>query len=62
MNNPAHPLYSLIRFLAVLGAVTVVLYANASNFDETELRAIGEIGLAIVAGKAGSAVFSKKES
>lgn len=39
-SDPRHPVWSLCR-IALLGVIIFpVLYANASKFDETELRSI----------------------
>ena len=48
MSDPWHPIYATIRFCALAIAVTFVLWKNASNFDETEIKTIIEI--AILAG------------
>ena len=48
MSDPGHPLYATIRFCALAVAVTFVLWKNASNFDETEVKTILEI--AVLAG------------
>lgn len=43
-----HPIWSLLRFVAIVLAVTALLYRNANSFDETEIKTIIEI--AILAG------------
>lgn len=40
MNDPAHPVWSTIRFVAISVVATLALYFNASNFDETEIRSL----------------------
>lgn len=50
--NPAHPVWSWSKSLVVIVCVTLVLYHNASTFDETEWRAIMEIA-AVVFGATG---------
>jgi len=48
MHNANHPIWATIRFCALCIAATFVLWKNATNFDETELKAIIEI--AVLAG------------
>jgi hypothetical protein len=53
MNNPLHPIWSLIRLSLVLLFLWGVLYANASTFDETELKVLLYTGAALVLGEIG---------
>jgi len=46
-----HPIWSCIRLALLLGVMFAVLYTTASNFDETELKAIGMIALGMAAGE-----------
>ncbi len=46
-----HPLWSCIRLALLLGLLFAVLYTTASNFDETELKAIGMVALGMGAGE-----------
>jgi hypothetical protein len=39
-NDPAHPIYRLIKMVVCITALTVILAFQANNFDETELRTI----------------------
>ena len=48
IHEPTHPLWATIRFVVLVVATSVILWLNASHFDETEIRTIVEI--AIVAG------------
>lgn len=38
--GPNHPIWALIRLTILMTTLTVVLYINASHFDETEWRSI----------------------
>ena len=40
MADPSHPIWSVLRLLILMTALTIILYANASQFDVTELRTI----------------------
>ena len=41
INSDNHPIWPLLRLVVILGFLTLVLYLNASEFDETELKVIG---------------------
>lgn len=51
-----HPGWITLRFFGLIGLLTVMLYRQASNFDETELKVIFAmailVGPAMFAGKA----------
>ena len=53
MNDPLHPIWSLIR--TILGIIFLwgILYFNASSFDETELKVLLYVGVALVLGEIG---------
>lgn len=53
MNDPLHPIWSLIRLSLVLLFLWGVLYFNASTFDETELKVLLYTGAALVLGEIG---------
>tara|TARA_Y100000310_G_C20582742_1_gene763821 strand:+ start:191 stop:403 length:213 start_codon:yes stop_codon:yes gene_type:complete len=53
MNDPLHPIWSLIRLSLVLLFLWGVLYFNASSFDETELKVLLYTGAALVLGELG---------
>lgn len=38
--DPAHPVWSLLRLVILMGTMTLVLWLNASNFDITEIRSL----------------------
>jgi hypothetical protein len=40
MNNPSHPVWSLLRLLIFMAALVVTLWMNATSFDATEIRTI----------------------
>ena len=44
-TNAAHPLWATVRFVVLVIAVTLLLYNNADNFDETEIKTIIEIAV-----------------
>lgn len=44
-NN--HPIWSLIRLTILMTALCIILYINATRFDETELRSILWMFLAV---------------
>jgi len=46
-----HPAWSTIRICVGMICITVVLAVNATNFDESEYRAIGWIGGLAVGGE-----------
>lgn len=56
LSNPKHPLWSFMKFALVLTGVMVaaafVMWNNASNFNETEFKALRELAL-ILAGAGG---------
>lgn len=54
LSNPRHPLWGCIKFamvvLGIMVAATVVMYRHASNFDETEIGALKELLVILLAG------------
>lgn len=52
-SDPKHPCWQLARFAILMAGLTVVLYHNASNFDHTEWKAIGEFAVLVIAANAG---------
>lgn len=56
MPDQNHPLWATVRFCALCVACTFVLWKNASNFDETEIKAILEIAI-MAGGYEGIATF-----
>ena len=47
LANPDHPVWSIFHLMVVGLLITLFAYLNASNFDETELKMILEILLAL---------------
>lgn len=60
ISDPKHPLWSAIKFVVLVGAITLLLYGEASNFDETELRVIGQFIPVLIGGKYLSDKFTEK--
>ena len=59
LSNPRHPIWAFSRLTVVMISLVVTLWANASNFDSTELKTIITMFL-IAAGTEGvSQVFSQ---
>jgi len=40
MKDPNHPIWPIIRMTIILVVLAVVLWMNASHFDDTELRTV----------------------
>jgi len=40
MGNASHPIWSLLRLIVLMVALCVILWANASDFDATEIRTL----------------------
>ena len=40
MHDPKHPIWAIIRTAIMLFALVVVLWLNASHFDDTEISTI----------------------
>jgi len=53
MSDPLHPIWSLIRLALVLVFLWAVLLANASTFDETELKVLGYTAIGLSFGEFG---------
>ena len=53
-SDPKHPMWPFLRFalvfVCVMAVATVAMWRHASNFDETEIAALREIGGALLAG------------
>jgi len=59
-----HPIWTVLKHTVYLGFITLILYLNASNFDETELKTLGEIVVGVLAYQgvvAAKAKITKKE-
>lgn len=53
MKNPNHPIWGIIRLAVLMVSLVIVLWMNATNFDETELRSIVIVFL-VAAGSEGA--------
>jgi hypothetical protein len=47
IHDPRHPVWAAIRWFSLLTVLGLVLWTNASVFDETEIRTIVEIGVVV---------------
>lgn len=54
--NPQHPAWPLLRIVTITLCASFVLMVTASSFDESELKAIGGIGVG-----AGVVEFAKRK-
>jgi len=48
MKNADHPIWPIVRMALILGTLVVVLWMNASHFDETEIKTILTMFLALL--------------
>lgn len=58
MNDPKHPIWAIIRTVILLLALIVVLWVNASNFDDTELKTIVAMFLAAIGAETATKLMS----
>lgn len=56
-----HPVWSLIRLTILMIALCVILYINATRFDETELRSILMMFLAVAGLEGFTHILAKKK-
>ena len=42
-----HPFWEFLKFALVCGLLTLLLYSNATNFDQTELRTLFSFGVIV---------------
>jgi hypothetical protein len=59
MHDPKHPIWAIIRTTIILIALTFVLWINASNFDDTEIRTIVAMFLAAIGAETATKFMSK---
>lgn len=57
--DPQHPLWHFLRWTVTVIGVTVVLWANASDFDATEGKAITSIATLLAVAFTGEKQFFK---
>jgi hypothetical protein len=50
-KNPNHPVWRLLQTVVYLVFAAFIMWANASDFDETELKALTWIGGVMFAGE-----------
>ena len=62
MADHNHPIYATVRFCALCSATTFILWKNASNFDETEVKAILEIAVLAGGYEGVSSFLNRKKS
>ena len=48
LKDPKHPIWKIVYILVVMGIATVLAWANASNFDETEFKYLGQLLLGLI--------------
>ena len=51
MTDAFHPIWSLIRLGMILAFLSWILWANATTFDETELKVIGLMAVGLMTGE-----------
>ena len=65
MNSPNfksyHPIWWTLHWLLMIAGVALVLYITATEFDETEWKAIGGSGLVVAIGSVIAAFRAKKQ-
>lgn len=54
-----HPAWGFAKFLVVCILLTVLMWGEATNFDETELRVIGQFAALYAAGKWGGKLLNR---
>lgn len=58
-HSSEHPIWPIIRLIVIMSALTLVLWLNAANFDETELKVIGWMFLAILGRETFTPILTK---
>lgn len=61
MKNADHPIWPIIRMALILLTLIVVLWMNASHFDETEIKTILTMFLALLGAEGVSKMFAGKQ-
>ena len=49
LSDPRHPLWSIIRTVALMLCATLILHVTASHFDSGEMKAAGGVGITSLA-------------
>lgn len=60
ISDPKHPLWPLVRLSILMLTLVLVLWLQASNFDQTEIKAIILIFLAAAGVEGGLQVVNRK--
>jgi hypothetical protein len=58
MKNANHPIWAIIRMALILGTLIFVLWMNASHFDDTEIKTILTMFLALLGAEGISKAFA----
>jgi len=61
MQDPKHPIWSILRLVVLMVAMCVTLWSNASNFDVTELRSIITMFFVAASSEAVVGVLTKRK-
>ena len=59
MHDAKHPIWAIIRTTVMLIALVIVLWLNASHFDDTEIRTIVAMFLAAIGAETATKMLSK---
>ncbi len=59
MHDAKHPIWAIIRTTVMLIALVIVLWLNASHFDDTEIRTIVAMFLAAIGAETATKMMSK---
>ena len=59
LREPDHPIWPILRLAVIFGGLTALLYVNASSFDATELKSVGEFAALLGAFEAGRKKFTR---
>ena len=51
MNAHAHPIYGLLKYIATLLMAAFAMYLFATEFDETEMKALAVFGTTLGVGE-----------
>ena len=59
MHDAKHPIWAIIRTTVMLIALVIVLWLNASHFDDTEIRTIVAMFLAAIGAETATKMMTK---
>ena len=59
IHEAGHPIWAIIRTSVLLLSLVVLLWLNATNFDETEIRTIIAMFLAAIGTETATKILSK---